>query len=311
MPKKNGIMRRLFIVLTFLFLTLFVVFSNGGSEFAGESPQNKQIEIVSTIFPLYDWAGNIVGPDRTDVHLTLLISNGADMHSYQPTVQDILRVQNADVLIYVGGESDEWIEEALSGSPKENLVTINLLEALGDRVKEEELVQGMQESKREAEEKHTGEVENDEHVWLSLKNAEILVLRIAEKLCEVIPYNAESYSKNASEYVNKIRELDAEYSKAVSEGAKHTLLFADRFPFRYLTEDYGLDYYAAFSGCSAETEASFETIVFLSNKIDELGLSSILTIEGANNKLPKTIRNNTKTKDQKILTLNSMQSVTN
>ena len=162
----------------------------------------------------------------------------------------------------------------------------------------------------EASHTHTHEEEYDEHVWLSLRNASALADVIADALAEADSANAGTYRTNAAAYQEKLAALDGEYSKAVEEGATHTLLFGDRFPFRYMTDDYGLDYYAAFVGCSAETEASFETIAFLSGKVDELGLKNIMTIEGADHSLAESIINNTKGKDQTILTLDSMQSTT-
>ena len=195
---------------------------------------------------------------------------------------------------------------------------VNLLEVLGDKVKNEEVVEGMQEEEHEHEdgeeheegEEHEHEEEADEHVWLSLKNAEVLVGTISNALQEVDPGNKDAYAANADAYVKKLSALDAEYQTAVDNAARKTVLFGDRFPFRYLVDDYGLNYYAAFVGCSAETEASFETISFLAKKVDELKLPCVLTIEGKNNKIAETIVKNTAPKSQKILTMDSMQSTT-
>jgi len=183
------------------------------------------------------------------------------------------------------------------------------LDVLGEKVKEEEIVEGM-EAEEEEEESEEEEPEYDEHVWLSLRNAQICCDVICEKICEADADNAEAYRSNTKEYNKKLSDLDGQYKSAVDGAKYNTLLFGDRFPFRYMTDDYGLDYYAAFAGCSAETEASFETIVFLSKKTDELTLPAIMTIEGAEHKIAETIRDNTNNKDQKILTLDSMQSVT-
>ena len=195
---------------------------------------------------------------------------------------------------------------------------VNLLEVLGDKVKNEEVVEGMQEEEHEHEdgeeheegEEHEHEEEADEHVWLSLKNAEVLVGTISNALQEVDPGNKDAYAANADAYVKKLSALDAEYQTAVDNAARKTVLFGDRFPFRYLVDDYGLNYYAAFVGCSAETEASFETISFLAKKVDELKLPCVLTIEGKNHKIAETIVKNTAPKSQKILTMDSMQSTT-
>ena len=198
-------------------------------------------------------------------------------------------------------------------SENQNRITINLLEALGDAVKEEEIVEGM-EAEHEAEEAEEHEEEEgpekDEHVWLSLRNAAALCKVIAEKLGEIDSANKEIYTANANAYIEKLNALDGQYKDAAAAAKVKTLLFADRFPFRYLADDYGLDYYAAFVGCSAESEASFETITFLAGKADELGLRTILQIESADGKIAQTVKDTTKTKDQTILTLDSMQSAT-
>jgi zinc transport system substrate-binding protein len=213
------------------------------------------------------------------------------------------------VFLYVGGESDAWVEDALEEAVNDKMVVINLMDELGDAVKEEQIVEGMQ-GEEEEDEEDEEEPENDEHVWLSLKNADKLCGVIAEVLEQEDPVNAKIYKNNAAEYRKKLKALDQEYAAAVSEGAVDTILFGDRFPFRYMTDDYGLNYYAAFVGCSAETEASFETITFLSLKVDELGLHAVLAIEGTDHRIAETVVQNTRTKDQPVLTMDSMQSVT-
>ena len=211
---------------------------------------------------------------------------------------------------------------------------INLMETLGDKVKAEEVKEGMQTEEEEEHEHHhdedaeedhdheaeeghhhhhhgeEDEVEYDEHVWLSLRFAKILSAEIANALCEKDPSNAASYKANLSAYAAKLDDLDSKYTAAVKAGSKNTILFGDRFPFRYFVEDYGLDYFAAFVGCSAETEASFETVIFLSKKVDELGLNSVLKIESGDGKITRTIVQNTKKKNAKVLTMDSIQSTT-
>ncbi|MCR5485441.1 MAG: metal ABC transporter substrate-binding protein [Clostridiales bacterium] len=268
---------------------------------------SDKVKVVTTIFPIYDWVRNIAG-DNAEV--TMLLDTGIDLHSFQPTAADLLKLSACDLFIYVGGESDEWAEDALAGAQSDKRVTINLMETLGESVKAEEIKPGMQ-AEEEEEEGEEGP-EYDEHVWLSLKNASVICRAIADDLCKIDAKNKRVYNTNADEYIAKISELDGEYAEALNtdEAAKKPLIFGDRFPFRYLTDDYGLDYYAAFVGCSAETEASFETIVFLAKKVDEFGLRVVYQIEGSDGSIAKTIIRNTKTKDQMILTLNSMQSVT-
>ena len=349
------------------------------AETAAKAEESRKLSVVTTIYPEYDWVKEILGSNAEHAELTMLLDNGVDLHSYQPTAEDIMKIADSDLFIYVGGESDGWVKDALKEATNEDMKVINLLETLGENVKEEEMVEGMQEGEHhhdhgeehdhedgdhdhehedaeaehdhedgdhdhehegaEAEHDHEGgdhdhehesaeaehdhedgeaehehhhdhgdEPEYDEHVWLSVRNAKVLCTAIEEALAELDAENAESYAANLKSYSEKLDSLDQEYQAAVDGAAVKTLLFGDRFPFRYLVDDYGLDYYAAFVGCSAETEASFETISFLSQKVDELGLKAIMTIEGPEHKIAETIKENTKTKDQQILTMDSMQA---
>ena len=291
-----------------------------GCNAAQKANTSDKMKIVTTIFPEYDWVNNILGDKASNAEVTMLLDNGVDLHSFQPTAADILKISECDLFIYVGGESDEWVEDVLKEATNKDMIAINLLEVLGDKVVEEEIVEGMQEDEDEHEhehediakthEHHHDEAEYDEHVWLSLRNSAILVNSISEAIQKIDPANAETYKANAASYIEKLNALDADYQSAVSAASKNTILFGDRFPFRYLVDDYNLEYYAAFVGCSAESEASFETIVFLAGKVDELSLPAVLTIEGKDHSIAQTIVENTAAKDQKILTMDSMQSTT-
>ena len=273
-----------------------------------------KLRIVTTIFPIYDWAMNILGERAANAELTMLLDKGVDLHSYQPTADDVIRISACDLFIYVGGESDEWVEDALREATNKNMRVISLMDVLDDAVKEEEVVEGMEHDHEEEHdhdrEHEEEEAEYDEHVWLSLKDAAVLCRAIADALGQIDIGNQDLYAANADAYLAKLNTLDEQYQAAVDEGTYHTILFGDRFPFRYLADDYGLDYYAAFVGCSAETEASFETVVFLANKLDELGLPAVLQIETADGRIARTIVENTQAKDQQILTMDSMQSTT-
>ena len=478
----------LFLVLTMVVGLLAGCGKKNAAE-TGESDSNK-LSVVTTIFPEYDWVKEILGDKAESTDLTVLLDNGVDLHSYQPTADDIVKISDCDLFIYVGGESDKWVDDALKEATNKDMKVIDLLEVLGDSVKTEETVEGMQETEHAhdhskevstfedhevqdrslsdwagswqsaypfaldgtlddafaamAEEgemtadeyktyyqngyktditnidiagdhiaftyedgkkvgsdykyigyyiqnwstgtkaamyrfeavdrtsgapvyiefndhmiesaapehfhirmsnesfdaivdpekswptffpadmtgedlcehmeghghDHDHEEEADEHVWLSLKNAQTLCVTLADALCAIDPDNKNTYIANAAAYKDKLAALDADYKAAV-EGATHkTVLFGDRFPFRYLVDDYGLRYYAAFAGCSAETEASFETVSFLAKKVDELGLPCVLTIEGAQHRIAETIVQNTSGKNQKVLTMDSMQSTT-
>lgn len=307
--------------ITALLLALFMlVGALAGCGKQNDTNQTDKLSIVTTIFPEYDWVREILGDKADNAEITMLLDNGVDLHSYQPTADDIVKISDCDLFIYVGGESDEWVEDALRNAANRNMKVINLLEVLGDSVKTEEIVEGMQEEEHEHEdveehehedaEEHEHEEEADEHVWLSLKNAKMLVRVISKALQELDPNNKDIYAANADAYVKKLSALDAEYQTAVDAASNKTILFGDRFPFRYLVDDYGLRYYAAFVGCSAETEAGFETISFLAKRVDEWKLPCVLTIEGAQHKIAETIVRNTTAKNQRVLTMDSMQSTT-
>ena len=303
-------------IITLMLVAVLAVcaLSGCGTSKSGEDTKDKKIKIVTTIFPEYDWVMQILGDKADKADVTMLLDKGVDLHSYQPSTADIAKISEADVFIYVGGESDEWVEDVLKEAKNKNLKVINLMDVMGDKAKEEEVKEGMQPEEEEAEEAKDGkeeeEVEYDEHVWLSLKNAKIFTKKIADVLSEVDKDDAKTYQANYESYAKKLDDLDKKYADAVASAKNKTLVFGDRFPFRYLVNDYGLDYYAAFVGCSAESEASFETVTFLAKKIDELGLGNVLTIEGKNHKIANTVVDNTKNKDQKVLTMDSMQSTT-
>lgn len=306
-----------------------------------------KISVVTTIFPEYDWVREIVGSHSDKFDIEFIMDKGVDLHSYQATAEDIAKISSADLFVYVGGESDLWVDDALANVVNKDIKLVNLLETLGDDVKAEEVVEGMEahehshdddhdhshegeehahedddHSHESEEHAHEGDAHShdddhdheheevlDEHVWLSLKNTITLVNYISEQIQLIDPENAVDYKNNAAAYIAKLEELDKKYEETVASASTKYILVGDRFPFRYLVDDYNLDYSAAFVGCSAETEASFETVTYLSSKLDEMGLKNVITIENSDQKLANTIIENTKSKDQKIEVLNSLQSV--
>ncbi|MBP5269606.1 MAG: zinc ABC transporter substrate-binding protein [Clostridia bacterium] len=292
---KNNFKTRLAVMILITALTLFIFGSCSGGD-----AKDEKLSVVCTILPIYDWCREIAAGSES-VKLTLLLDSGVDLHSYQPTADDIMQIAGADIFICVGGESDFWVTNALAQSRNRDVKVIKLIELLGDVALDEELKEGMEHPSHEEEEPET-----DEHVWLSLKNARIFCREIAGALCEADPALCELYKSNSSDYTEKLDLLDAKYAETVG-GRGATLVFADRFPFRYLLNDYGIDYYAAFAGCSAESEASFKTVIFLAGKVDSLGLGTILLTESSDGKMASTVRDATSSKNQKLLVLDSLQ----
>ena len=275
----------------------------------GTKPDEKQtgIKIVCIGFPEYDWTRSLLGENPADVSLSLIIDSGADPHSYQATVEDIAEITACDLLIHTGGVSDQWVADALSTVKKNAPAEINMLSLLSDRILAEELVEGMQ-TKEEHEHEEEGP-EPDEHVWLSLRNAQTVCAAITEALCALDADNSTLYRQNLADYTAQLAALDAEFTEALRTAPCDTILVADRFPFRYLTEDYGIRYYAAFAGCSAETDASFETVIFLAEKLSELELPAVLTLDGSDARIAQAVLSNSEAEDCAVLSLNSMQSV--
>ena len=274
--------------------------------FGGCAPadSDSRIQVICTTFAAYDWTREIVGENSDSINLTMIPDSSTDMHSYQASADDIISISSCDILVYTGGQSEQWISDAVAAN--KNASVVNLMEILGSGVMAEEHIEGMEHEHKE--DGHADEDEYDEHVWLSVRNAMLFCEKIADALSAADADNADSYTQNALAYTARLSELDSQYIDAVYAAEKKTLLFGDRFPFLYLVKDYGINYFAAFSGCSAETEASFETVIFLAGKADELGLDCICTIDGSQADIARTIAENTNSKSKRILSLDSMQS---
>ncbi|MDD3832012.1 MAG: metal ABC transporter substrate-binding protein [Clostridia bacterium] len=266
------------------------------------SDDDDKLSVVCTVFPNYDWTRQIIGNLIDNYQLTLLMDSGVDLHSYQATTDDIVTISTCDMLIYIGGNSDKWIEDTLAQATNDDMIVINLMDVLGDAVLDEEHLAGTDEHD------HEHDVDKDEHIWLSLKNAIVCCNYIASQLATLDSANASVYQSNMQSYVTQLDDLDTQFQSVVDNAETATLLFADRFPFLYLVHDYNITYYAAFSGCSAETEASFETIAFLAGKVDELSLKYLIVLEGSQVNISQSIINSTSAKNQTVLTLNSLQT---
>ncbi len=333
----NSIMRIIMLMILFFF-------STSPSLFANEMKRDTSMNIVVTTFPIYDYLREIIGSTPTKFTLSLIIDNGIDLHNYQPSTEDIATISNADVFIYNGGESDVWVKKILSQAMNKQMKTVHLMELLGDHVKKEKIVEGMEKHDHIGHDhtahKHSGEHDHrhhnhdehdhrehvhdmhihekdahdtdifDEHIWLSLKNTIILSEKLSSLLQALDSQNAIYYAQNTDKYIQQLQNLDMSYQEKLSNAKRKTVLVADRFPLRYFLDDYGISYYAAFPGCSAETEASFATVIFLSNKINELNLERILIIDNSSNNIAQAVIQSSNNKHADVLSLNSLQTVT-
>lgn len=312
------------ILLIVLLITSIVFVGACGKKVATEnasaSADSKKIKIVTTIYPEYDWVSNIIKGKEENFDLSILMTSGVDLHNFQPSAKDILDIGTADLFIYVGGESDKWADGAIRQAANKNLKSINLMELLKDKVKVEELKEGMEEEEHHhdeeegeehegEEEHHEEEIEYDEHVWLSLENAMVVCTDLKNEIVSLDSENATVYENNLTAYVSELKNLNEEYKNVVNSAKRKTLLFGDRFPFRYMVDDYGLNYFAAFKGCAAETEASFKTIKFLADKLGEENLPYVMKIERSDDKIARAVIENSSKKDATIETMYSIQAV--
>jgi zinc transport system substrate-binding protein len=267
-----------------ILLTVFILFSPVPVLFAGGKKDrtiadNGKINVTATIFPPYDFVRQIAG-DR--VNLTMLLPPASESHSFEPTPRDIITIQNSRLFLYIGGESDEWVDRILGSMNTKNMEILALIDTV-DAV-EEELVEGMEEEEEEEE-----GIAYDEHVWTSPENAVRIVRAITGTLCEIDAANADYYRQNANAYIAKLEELDAAFKEVVAGAKRKTIVFGDRFPFRYFADAYGLSYYAAFPGCSTETEPSAATVAFLINKIKSEQIPAVFHIELSNERMAEAI----------------------
>ena len=278
----------------------------GGSNEPPES--DDKINVVTTIFAPYDFARQIAG-DQAE--LTMLLPPASESHSYEPTPKDIIKIQNCDVFVYIGGESDAWVQTMLSSFDTSNMQIITLMDCV--EVLEEEITEGMQDDHAhdEAEAGHDDdhveeETEYDRHVWTSPKNAKKIVQKLSDALCEADLANADAYRQNTAAYLTQLDELDASFQATVDAANRKTIVFGDQFPFRYLADAYGLDYFAAFPGCSSDTEASAATVVFLINKVKSEQIPVVFHVELSNKKMANTISEAT---GAKVLLLHACHNV--
>jgi zinc transport system substrate-binding protein len=280
------------IIITILLLFILSGFFAGCINNPKTKNNTENITIVATIFPPYDFAKQICGGAA---EVEMLLPPGAESHSYEPSAQDIIKIQNCDLFIYVGGESDTWVDNILSSLDKP-IKTVKMMDYIN--IVEEEAIYGIKTHHDEAAETKSKnhEKEYDEHVWTSPRNAVLITQAITDAICEIDTKNVDLYRQNSLNYIIQLEELDSQFADFFDAVTNKTLIFGDRFPLRYFVDEYNLTYYAAFPGCSNETEASAATIAFLIDKVKEEHISTIFYIEFSNHKIADSIAEATNTK---------------
>lgn len=270
-----------------LFLLTALIFSACSvPSFENNNNEEDKLKIVTTIFPQYDFARQI---GKEKVSLKMLVTPGGESHSYEPTPQDIIVVRDCDIFISVGGESDVWSNVILNSIDTSDITVIKLMDCV--EAVEEEISDGMTEKLPTVTE---NEAEYDEHVWTSPKNAKAISETIAKSMIACDGENKDFYQANFEDYENRLNELDREYRNTISKAENPTVVFGDRFPFRYLFDEYGLKYYAAFPGCSTDSDVSAKTMMLLIDKIKENNLSTVFYIEFSARKIADTLSSETR-----------------
>jgi zinc transport system substrate-binding protein len=290
MRKATKIFLAFIVVIALLLSAVFAI--------AKMKNNSEKISIIATNFPAYDFVRAVAG-DKANIKM--LVKPGSEIHNFEPTPQDIIDINNSKLFVYTGGESDEWIEDILSDVDADKTKLFKMMDAV--EVVEEEAVEGME---SEEEEEEGEEPEYDEHVWTSVRNATKIVNEIKNELVEISPENKNIFESKAKNYIEQLNDIDKKFQSVVGHANTKTLIFGDRFPLRYFVEDYGLKYYAAFPGCSDQTEASSKTIAFLVNKVKANSNKVVLKIEMSSGKIAETIANET---GAKVLTFNSAHNI--
>ena len=247
------------------------------SQNEADNADSQKLKIISTVFPPYDLARQIAG-DNADI--SILLPPGSESHTYEPTAKEIIEIQNCDIFLYIGGENEQWAEKIISSNKSDSVKTVKLIDCV-KTLEEAEL------HEEEHEEEHSHET--DEHIWTSPKNEQLMLTAVYDAICEADPENKAVYTKNKDSYNKQLTELDKAYKEAVGNAKNKTIIMADKFPFRYLAEEYGLDFYAAFSSCSDESEPSAAAMTSLISKIKELKIPVVYYLEFSSTKVADTL----------------------
>ena len=274
------IFKKLLAVLTAAAIPLSLCACSSESSYF-ESDGSK-LKIISTVFPPYDLAKHIAGDNA---EIKILLPPGSEAHTYEPTAKEIIAIQNCDIFLYIGGENEQWADKLINSNDTGKVKVVKLIDSVHTLSEEDE---DEHEDEHEHHD-HDHEHETDEHIWTSPKNARLMLSAVYNAICEVDPENSKIYTENKDAYDEQLAELDDEYQKAVDNAANKTIVLADKFPFRYLAHEYGLDCYAAFSSCSDESEPSVSTMIKLTKKIKENNIPVVYYLEFSSTKIANTL----------------------
>lgn len=271
-----------------VFLILLLLLTSGCSTPAKDEDEGK-LKIIATIFPQYDFARHLAG-DKAQVQM--LITPGTESHSFEPTTSDIMDINECDIFIYTGGESDSWIDDLLENTDNPSMKIISLLDCVDTHIEDHH---------HEHNHSHT-----DEHVWTSPVNSMKICEEICSVMCEKDPANADYYNHNLTEYLDELGELDKNFREVAENSQRNTMIFADRFPLKYFAQEYNLSHYAAFSGCSDDTEPSAATVAMLIDKVKEENIPVVLKIELSSDSIASTVGKET---GAKVMTFYSCHNI--
>lgn len=301
------------VLLVFILCFSFILDGCSSNKVTGDITKvtgnntSVSLNVVCTTFPIYDWVKNIVKDDE-NVEASFLLNAGQSLHGYEPSAEDIVKIKESDVLIYIGGESDLWMDSIIKENNLSTTKVIKLLDILGaDAYEKTGLNNNIDSPNIDSKDE---EPEYDEHVWLSVRNAELFCTALCDELSKLNESKKDVYTLNKDNYIEQLESINKDFEEFLDGSNKSMLVFGSKFPFSYFVKDYDIKYYAAFNGCSAEAEASFDLIKSLSSIVEENEIRYIIDLEGVNDGIPETIINSTKNKDQEVLTVNSMGSVT-
>lgn len=288
------------ILILFLLCSLSFQLSGCGNMTSG---RDGRLKVVSTIFASYDFARQIGG---TVADITMLLKPGVESHSYEPSPKDIVTIQECDIFIYTGGENDAWVDSILETMDTTHMTIIKMMDLVDTY--EEETVEGMEIHEHTEDDEHEHDHEElDEHVWTSPVNAITICEAITKAFIDADSDNGDVYEANSKAYIKELKKLDETFRKIVGTSDRRVVVFGDRFPLRYFVEEYNLEYYAAFPGCSSETEASAATIAFLIDKVKEEEIPVVFKIELSSDSMANTIAEDS---GAKVLTFNTCHNIT-